>query len=192
MRHQMGQQDVVDVAPTVHHEDNAHVFDRVLIQGRETSLRADPDVVERFGDSTRQRNADPEVEEDVKRRYDLTGVTLDPGHGDRYRDTVLTGVDLGSLEKFGVMGKTVDQSTVPGQLEVGSSMPLRPTSSATLSALCLKNQRTAGTSRPSARMPPNRSTTRASRPRRPLSPPAITPNALYPLPCPRLPDAVTP
>jgi hypothetical protein len=33
-------------------------------------------------------------------------------------------------------------------------------------------------------MPPNRSTTRASRPRRPLSPSAITPNALYPLPCP--------
>ena len=137
-------------------------------------------------------NADPEIEEDVERRYDLTGVTLDPGPGDRYRDTVLTGVDLGSLEKFGVMGKTVDQSTVPGQVEVGSSMLLRPTSSATLSALCLKNQRTAGTSRPAARMLPNRSTTRASRPHRPLSPPAITPNALYPLSCHRLPDAVTP
>jgi hypothetical protein len=62
-------------------------------------------------------NADPEIEEDVERRYDLTSVTLDPGHGDRYRDTVLTGVDLGSLEKLGVMGKRVDQSTAPGQLE---------------------------------------------------------------------------
>src|SRR5215210_6689172 len=53
-------------------------------------------------------------------------------------------------------------------LKVGSLMPLRPTSSTTLSALCLKNQRTVGTSRPAARNPTNMSTTKASQPR--LSP----------------------
>src|SRR5918998_558390 len=108
-------------------------------------------------------NADPEIEEDVERRYDLTGVTLDPGPGDRYRDTVLTGVDLGSLEKLGVMGKRVDQSTAPGQLEG------RQLDAPASHLLCdpigplPEEQRTAGTSRPSARMPPTRSTTRASR-----------------------------
>src|SRR5919112_2030559 len=117
MRHQMGQQYVVDIAPVVHHEHDARVFDNVLVQGRETSSWADPDVVERSGDPGRQRNADPEVEEGVERRYDLTGVALDPGHRDRHGDTVLTGVDPGGLAQPRVVGKAVDQSPAPGQLE---------------------------------------------------------------------------
>jgi len=110
----MGQQNVVDIAPVVHHEHDARIFDNVLV---ETSLWADPDVVERCGDPGRQRNAYPEVEEGVERRYDLTGVTLHPGHRDCHGDTVLTGVDLSGLEKLGVAGKAVDQSPAPGQLE---------------------------------------------------------------------------
>src|SRR3712207_4388874 len=113
----MGQQDVVDVAPVVHYEDDARVFHSGHVQGGETSLWTDPDVVERSGDPGRQRNADPEVEEGVERRYDLTGVTLDPDHGERHGDTVLTGVGLSGLEKLGVVGKAVDQSPAPGQLE---------------------------------------------------------------------------
>jgi len=66
MRHQMGQQDVVDIAPVVHHEHDARVFDNVLVQGGETSLWADPDVVERSGDPGRQRSADPEVQKGVE------------------------------------------------------------------------------------------------------------------------------
>ena len=34
MRHQVGKQDVVDVAPVVHHEYNANVFECLLIQAR--------------------------------------------------------------------------------------------------------------------------------------------------------------